>query len=210
MRRSWTRPVALALSLAFVGPLTAGCYGKFALSKKVFDWNGSLGNKFVISLVFFILNVVPVYGITLFVDWILLNVIEFWTGNNPAAMLDGETQERIVKREGGGELKMTLSDRGTAMRVVITEPGKDVKVMEFRKTDKGFEALDGAGKLVASSTADASGAIAVRTADGALLGSKTGLQVDALAGAATRGTGSLLVAIEAQQALAGARLSSAR
>ena len=210
MRRTWTRPVAFALALALVGPLTAGCYGKFALSKKIYDWNGSLGNKYVISLVYFILNVVPVYGISLFVDWVLLNVIEFWTGSNPVAMKEGETQERVVQREGGGELKMTLSDRGTAMRVEITEPGQAAKVMEFRKTDEGFTALDGSGRLVASGSVDASGAMAVRSADGAVLGSRTGLEMDALAAASARGTGSLLVAIEAQQARSGHRVATAR
>lgn len=210
MRRSWMRPVAFALALALAGPLTAGCYGKFALTKKIYDWNGSLGNKFVVSLVMFIFFVVPVYAIAGFVDWILINVIEFWTGNNPAAWNETETQERLVERDDGTKVKMTLSDRGATMRVEIAAPGQEVKVMVLHRTADGLEASDASGAVVASASFEGSGALRVRDAAGRVMEEKNAGQVEALTAAAERGTGSLLVAFEAQKALSGARLATAR
>jgi hypothetical protein len=63
-----------------------GCYGSFALTKKVYNWNGTLGNKWVKSIVFFVFGfVLPVYGLSAFIDAIALNLVEFWTGSNPLA-----------------------------------------------------------------------------------------------------------------------------
>jgi hypothetical protein len=73
--------------LVFLGGTSLqGCYGSFGLTKKVYNWNGSIGNKWLKSLLFFVMaTMVPVYGITLFVDAIALNLIEFWTGSNPVS-----------------------------------------------------------------------------------------------------------------------------
>lgn len=61
-----------------------GCYGSFALTKKVYNWNGTLGNKWVKSIVFFVFGfVLPVYGLSALIDAIALNLVEFWTGSNP-------------------------------------------------------------------------------------------------------------------------------
>ena len=58
-----------------------GCYGSFNLTKKVYNWNGTLGNKWIKSLLFIVLS--PVYGIAVTVDAIAFNLVEFWTGSNP-------------------------------------------------------------------------------------------------------------------------------
>ena len=64
----------------------SGCYGKNACFNKLHDWNGTLGNKWINSIVHFFLNVFPVYMICLgLVDGLVLNTIEFWTGSNPLA-----------------------------------------------------------------------------------------------------------------------------
>ncbi len=68
--------------VAFLGSST-GCYGQFALTKKLHDWNGSLGDKWVESLVFWGFLIVPIYAVSTFGDAVVFNVIEFWTGNNP-------------------------------------------------------------------------------------------------------------------------------
>lgn len=62
-----------------------GCFGKFALLGKVYNWNDSLGNKFVKTLVFWGLNIIPVYPLCATVDYLILNTIEFWVGSNPLA-----------------------------------------------------------------------------------------------------------------------------
>lgn len=62
-----------------------GCYGSFTLTKKLYNWNGTLGNKWVKSIVFFVFNVVPAYPLCGFIDAVALNLVEFWTGSNPMA-----------------------------------------------------------------------------------------------------------------------------
>ena len=75
---------AFAIALILSGSiLFTSCIGSFNLSNKLLSWNKSLGNKFVNQVVFLAFLIVPVYEVTAFVDVILLNSIEFWTGNNP-------------------------------------------------------------------------------------------------------------------------------
>ncbi|MDR2888154.1 MAG: DUF3332 domain-containing protein [Bacteroidales bacterium] len=63
----------------------SSCIGSFALVQKVHSWNTSMGNKFVNELVFLVFCIVPVYEVASFLDVVLLNTIEFWTGDNPVA-----------------------------------------------------------------------------------------------------------------------------
>ncbi len=93
--------VAMASTLA----ATTGCFGNFALTRKVYEWNDSiagddLAGKFVKSLVMWGLYVIPVYEIAGFADIIIFNLIEFWTGSNPLAMNESEKESQIVERDG--------------------------------------------------------------------------------------------------------------
>jgi hypothetical protein len=63
--------------------LLSSCIGSFGLTNKVLAWNKTIDNKFVNELIFLAMHIVPVYPITLTVDAIILNSIEFWTGDNP-------------------------------------------------------------------------------------------------------------------------------
>jgi hypothetical protein len=47
-------------------------------------WNKSVGDKWVNELVFLVLCIVPAYEVAWFIDGVILNSIEFWTGDNPA------------------------------------------------------------------------------------------------------------------------------
>lgn len=94
------KSVILVLLLS-TGFLATGCYGSFALTKKVYNWNGTLGNKWMNSIVFFGLTyIIPVYGFAGFVDGVVLNTIEFWTGSNPLAMADGQKETKYVTDAG--------------------------------------------------------------------------------------------------------------
>ncbi|MDX9883933.1 MAG: DUF3332 family protein [Prolixibacteraceae bacterium] len=79
----------------------AGCYGPFRLTQNLHEWNGSLGDEWVNSLVFYGLLIVPVYEIALTIDAVILNTIEFWTGDNPVALKHGESNEKIVTNDNG-------------------------------------------------------------------------------------------------------------
>lgn len=88
--------------------IQTGCFGNFALTRQVYTWNESLGDKFVQSLVMWIMLVIPVYEAVGIVDFIFLNVIEFWTGANPLAMNEGDIQQQLVTMNGT-EYKITAT-----------------------------------------------------------------------------------------------------
>ncbi|MBQ6433639.1 MAG: DUF3332 domain-containing protein [Bacteroidaceae bacterium] len=65
--------------------LCSSCIGSFALFNKYEKWQCNMtDNKFVNAIVGFILQPI-VGGVCLFVDSVVLNTIEFWSGDNPVA-----------------------------------------------------------------------------------------------------------------------------
>lgn len=57
----------------------SGCYGSFALTSKLHDWNGQVSQKkFVNELVFLGLCILPAYELTVLGDGLIFNSIEFW------------------------------------------------------------------------------------------------------------------------------------
>lgn len=91
------------LTLLFVAALSScvlfsSCIGSFNLSNKVLSWNKGVGSKFVNELVFAAFWIIPVYEITTLADVLVINSIEFWSGNNPVA---DAGKVRTVKTENG-------------------------------------------------------------------------------------------------------------
>ena len=123
-----------ALSLVTVGLLAftstatlQGCYGNFAMTKKVYKWNGSLGNKWLNSIVMVGMTIIPVYQLSMLVDGVILNVVQFWTGSNPLAMLPGEKETQTVAVNGKTYILTATQNR---LEVALQEPG--VKPMELK------------------------------------------------------------------------------
>jgi nuclear transport factor 2 (NTF2) superfamily protein len=105
MKRKFLPLCAIILSGSI---LFSSCIGSFALTGKVFEWNKNVGDKFVNELVFLALCIVPVYEISVGIDSIVLNSIEFWTGDNPAAAKVGET--KTVKGKNGNYIVKNLEN----------------------------------------------------------------------------------------------------
>ena len=80
--------------------MQAGCYGSFKLVNKVYEWNGSIEDKYVRSLVFAALCIIPVYALAGGIDALILNAIEFWSGTNPLSMKRGQMEEQTVTVRG--------------------------------------------------------------------------------------------------------------
>lgn len=87
--------------------LLSSCIGSFALTNRIKSWNQGVGNKFVNELVFIALHIVPVYEISMLADILVINSIEFWSGDNPVANV-GEVKK--VKGENGDFLVETLEN----------------------------------------------------------------------------------------------------
>lgn len=95
-----------AILLAGSSLVFTSCIGSFALTNKVLAWNRSIGPKFVNELVFFAFWVLPVYEITALADLVVINSIEFWSGDNPLTAsvkaVDTEHGRYLIACDGKG------------------------------------------------------------------------------------------------------------
>lgn len=99
---------ALLIAVILLGTTLTqqSCIGSFQLTKNLYNWNMDIDGRWGSEMVFLAMNIIPVYAVTLLADGVVLNSIEFWTGNNPLAMNDAEKQTRIVKN-GDDSYKLT-------------------------------------------------------------------------------------------------------
>jgi len=74
-----------------------------------------VSNKFVNELVFVAFHVLPVYPLTCLADLLVINSIEFWSGNNPAMavtkVVDGRDARYMVKSDEMGYTITNLNDQ---------------------------------------------------------------------------------------------------
>lgn len=87
----------------------SSCIGSFSLFNKYANWQKEMtSNKYINAIVGFFL--MPIVGsITLIVDSLVLNTIEFWSGENPVASNIGKTQS-IIGSDGLLYAVKTLRD----------------------------------------------------------------------------------------------------
>ena len=111
---------------AFMCVSVGGCYGQFALLNLAQKAVGSLGNKFLVSLVNYF--AMPVYGFCLFADFLIFNTIEFWLGSNPIAM--GNTYEEAD--ENGNKVYAVKNPDGTLSVTMTAADGKKADFMLVR------------------------------------------------------------------------------
>lgn len=107
--------------LALASLMLTGCFGKFTLVRGLYDFNKQVEDKFIRSVVFDVMVILPVYSIAGLVDWAVLNVIEFWTGKNPVVIkiteLDGERFVQTLSRAADGGVRMRVDRYRGAMLV---------------------------------------------------------------------------------------------
>jgi hypothetical protein len=155
--------VALVLVMSVGIVFSAGCYGKFQLTRTLYDINTSVQDKYVRSAVTWLL-IIP-YGIAGFLDFAVFNLIEFWSGENPIVSgpqtrVYAKGDDRAVMtiaREGGatvatveryhaGSLVSTLRIRDDGAGTVTSELIEDGKVS---RTMTARQATDGSVSVAA-------------------------------------------------------------
>ena len=123
----------------------SGCYGSNACFNKLHDWNGTLGNKWLNSIVHFFLLIFPVYGICLFlVDGLVLNTVEFWTGSNPLASGDS-----YFEKDAQGNTIAAVKNSDGTMSVEVTTAAGEKANLTLQRDENVVRALDAEGNLVA-------------------------------------------------------------
>ncbi|MCB5259955.1 MAG: DUF3332 domain-containing protein [Candidatus Cloacimonetes bacterium] len=118
--------VSMALVAIILTVGVAGCFGNFAATRKVYEFNESFGNKWMNQIMFWVLSFVPVYNVAAFADVVLFNTIEFWTGSNPIAM---GPNEEVIKyaNQDGKNLRITI--RQNEIRVEdVDNPAEELEL----------------------------------------------------------------------------------
>ncbi|HME71496.1 MAG TPA: DUF3332 family protein [Myxococcota bacterium] len=139
------RSIAAVVLVALFAVSTVGCFGRFALTRRIYDWNEHVsGDKWIRSLVFVL--IVPIYGVVNLFDAFFANVVEFWSGHNPMASIPGT--ERWAYGLGGEAARMTLREDG-AIDVLVTAPGRPAKNFSLVREINGVALLDASGVEIA-------------------------------------------------------------
>lgn len=126
----------LACSILF-----SSCIGPFNLTNKLLTWNKEIDSKFVNELVF--LSITPVYILTIITDLLVINSIEFWTGNNPV------TDVGTIKTIKGNEGTYTVETKADGY-TIQKEGEENVIELSFNKAEKTWsvEAGNESHKLI--------------------------------------------------------------
>ena len=143
-------PVAIALVLTG-SIMSTSCIGSFALTNKLLSWNKQVGNKFVNELVFFAFWVIPVYEVSCLADVLVINSIEFWSGDNPVAsgkkVIDGKGYT-ITSENDKSVVRLDFDKEDQTWSVAV--PGGDrYELMTFiDETHVAMPAPDGTRSIV--------------------------------------------------------------
>ena len=106
--------VLLLVLAAFLSVSLFSCYGNFTLTRKLYQWNGSLGDKYINNIVFWILLIIPAYQAAGMVDFLVLNTIEFWTGTNPMSLNEGQEVIKYAQTDDAS-FKITITKNNIAI-----------------------------------------------------------------------------------------------
>ena len=129
----------LKVSVLFMAAalLTTSCVGSFSLFNRVAKWNMRATNsKFLNEIIFLLIS--PAYVVCTTVDALVLNTIEFWTGNNPLAQKVCTTQD-VLGQDGRYYAVTTLKDG-----YEIKNPeGETIRFIYDKKTNSWSQIQDG-------------------------------------------------------------------
>ena len=122
----------LKVSVLFMAAalLTTSCVGSFSLFNRVAKWNMRATNsKFLNEIIFLLIS--PAYVVCTTVDALVLNTIEFWTGDKVIANV-GKTQN-VTGKDGRLYAIKTLKNG-----YEITDPAGEKSYFVFDKKNKSW------------------------------------------------------------------------
>lgn len=138
--------VVLVPFMLLVGLVQTGCFGEFVLTHKLYDWNaqvagkGSLKGRFINNLVFLGLCILPAYEFAGAIDFIVLNLIEFWTGTNPLAMNEGDIEQQMVHYQGK-DYMITATKNQFMFEELIEGETAEVTIVQYCEEDMSWSAI---------------------------------------------------------------------
>lgn len=156
MKRSFLKKLSLTFLTAVLFVQLSGCYGSFTVTKKLYNWNGSVGDKFVNTAVMWVMFIIPAYEIAGAADLLIFNTIEFWTGKNPVAMNEGEKETQYVSNDGSVYRVTATQNRFDIVKISGDQAQGQTASLWYDETDgKWYISNDGGeGLLIAEKQAE--------------------------------------------------------
>jgi hypothetical protein len=142
----------LFVSILLLFSMSTGCIGNFGLSGKVRDFNlEQTQDRWGREILFVVLYVIPVYPFAGFLDIVVFNSIEFWTGTNP---INGSASVTpIALQEWTTEDGTTVTMQGlpdNSIDVNVVRPDGEKRYFNLTRTDEGVTARDEGGNVIVS------------------------------------------------------------
>ena len=123
-----TKSIKTVVSLLVAATLMSSCVGSFALFNKLAQWNKhATKSKFINEIIFLVIS--PAYAFCGMADTLVLNSIEFWTGDNPVANRVGKV--RNIKGDDGLMYAVKYLENGYE----ITKPDGQVYYFTYNKQE---------------------------------------------------------------------------
>ena len=142
----------LVISVLLIFSMGTGCIGNFGLSGKVREFNLDVSkDRWGREIVFVVLYVVPVYPFAGFLDILVFNSIEFWTGTNPingSASVTPIAMDEWTTEDGTKVTMKGLPDNSIDVNVV--KPNGETRFFNMTRTEEGVTARDEAGNVIVS------------------------------------------------------------
>ena len=122
----------------------SGCFGNFALTRKVYEFNKSFKDQWMNQIVFLVLAGAQVYSVVGVADVFVFNTVEFWTGTNPIAMAPGEEVIKYASQDGK-DFKITIRQN----RVIVEDtqnPGLEMEI-SYKPLEKSWYYMSAEGPV---------------------------------------------------------------
>jgi hypothetical protein len=138
MTKNFKRLILLLLITIFTITSTANCFGKFALTRKAYAFNETLGGegffgKTLRTVVAYVYFLFPVY-VVLFSDALVFNLIEFWTDNNLIGLNEFDKDGMYVKnfQKNKDSLTLTYLNFGKRLNIELVNKENTEKFVVIR------------------------------------------------------------------------------
>ena len=186
-----SRHQRIGVALLGLAMFASGCYGPFNLTRRVHQWNGQVGDKWVQEIVFIVLVWAPVYGLSTLGDAVIFNTIEFWGGKNPVAppgmTRNGEPQTKRLAR-GNSEAVLTYTPGSGHGQFLIEQfqQGHPTDSLRIEQRDGATVGVDADNRVLFTAQTLPDGSLMIQDATGQTLATYSAHQVDRMLAKANR------------------------
>ena len=185
------RPVnRLAVAAVAVAFASSGCFGSFALTRKLYNWNNTVSqDKWIKEVIFIVLAWAPVYELAGLGDAVVFNSIEFWTGDNPIEKTaGGQTVEtrRVASHDTEAVLKHLVSARENAFVIEQFKNGQSASSLRINQVGGMAVASSSDGRILFTAQTLPDGTVLVNDGSGARIASYSPHDMERMVAAAVR------------------------